>query len=134
MKENFIKGLTLLIFISLIVAYVTYRSGFFGSKKRSNPINDTESNHLKDSVPKFDLPGKTEFIPSSKSGIISLPISKLELDSMREKKARIDSFKKELKMMPGSKSFLVIPPDEVKKLLPDSSRQDTTKIEWHVDF
>ncbi len=103
MNRIIIKSITLICFAGLIIAFVSYRSGFLDNPLQSSPnggsINSTQntSGANEDSIPVM--------MPSSKVLIIKEQPFILE-DSIAQKK-KIDDVRKKEAMMYGSKSAII---------------------------
>ena len=133
--KNILKGSVLLLFSTLIIGFVALRSGFFGNSKMAYPSspNGSSLNNQTDSLYQFDSSEvyEIEMMPSSKMLIINdvdLPQS-LFADSIDVK---IDSSIKDTtfkvnRMMVGSKFSVMMEPEDLKILQPDSLKTDTLK-------
>lgn len=122
MKNKLVKGFTLALFISLIIGFVTYRSGFLGGEKSNYPVspNGSPLNNQTDSIPYKDTLIR-KLIPSSKVII-------LKDESSKEKKERnpyLDSLLKNKSLISGSKSAIMIKPEDLVTSIQDSIAKDT---------
>ena len=67
MKDIIIKSSTLMLFVSLLVGFVSYRSGYWGGTKSSYPVspNGSALNNQVDTLPNVKIDDK-QILPSSK--------------------------------------------------------------------
>ena len=82
MKQIFLKSATIILFLSLIIVYIAFRSGYFGGKKSTVPVSpngsalNNQTPYIKDSnYVKRKMDSATFAIISSKSMNISPEIS-----------------------------------------------------------
>ncbi|MBI1287776.1 MAG: hypothetical protein GC178_09375 [Flavobacteriales bacterium] len=123
MKSNIIKGITLFLFSTLIIAFVAYRSGYFGGPRTSHPVSPNGSalsNHA-DTFPKAETPGGIQMLSSSKVIILTDHASQTK-DSNGVK---LDSTFMIDPMMVSSKSGYVFKAEDMRKLKLDSVLMDS---------
>ena len=132
MQKNILKGSTLLLFFSLIIVFVTFRSGFFSDLKTSYPSspNGSALNNQTDSIIQIESIENIEMMHSSKSLIIrdfSLPdksdSGRISIDSLIA-----DSTFKINPLIYSSKSAIIMEPQDLKIFKFDSLKIDTSKI------
>ena len=131
MQKNILKGSTLLLFFSLIIVFVTFRSGFFGDSNTSYPSspNGSALNNQTDSITQIESMEDIEMMHSSKVLIIrelSLPdksdSSRINIDSLIA-----DSTFKINPLIYSSKSAIIMEPQDLKLFKFDSLKIDTPK-------
>lgn len=123
MKSQIIKGLTLILFSSLIIAFVAFRSGFFGGNKSTlleSPNGSTLNNQI-DSVPRTDSLKTIQMMSSSKVLILRDHSVQVE-DSIRLKP---DSSNKVNPHIYSSKSGIILNSKDLNYIIPDSTVADS---------
>lgn len=125
MKNQIIKGFTLVFFSSLIVGFVAFRSGFWGGNKSTHPGSPNGSVLVTptDSLPASDSLRTIHMMSSSKV-LILRDHSVQAVDSPR---IEIDSSITINPLMHSSKSGFILNPEDMDKLKPDSTATDSLK-------
>ncbi len=122
--KNTIKGITLTLFSTLILMFVAYRSGYFGGMKSSfsaSPNGSALYNQV-DTIPKGDTLNKIELISASKEMIIIDPATFAD-----SSKAKPDTDLKIHHLIHSSKVGIILKPEDLRKVKPDSTIIDTSK-------
>jgi hypothetical protein len=124
MKNIIVKGITLILFSTLIIGFVAYRSGYFGGQKSSYSIspNGGALNNQTDTIPKTDSLKVLKMMSSSKS-IILLDHLIQPKDSSKYK-LQLDSVSRIKKIMYSSKSGIIFKSQDFKI---DSIKTDSLK-------
>lgn len=126
MDNPVIKGLTLLLFISLITTFVAYKAGYFGQRNilsldpNGSVINNNKVKE-KDTlvVDSLKLDNKVKLIHSTKSGVIVDPVEIKIPDSTNSKRKKV---------MPGSKSGVIFEATEEESL----EKKDTSTLRKRI--
>lgn len=119
MKNQIIKGSTLVMFVSLISVFIAYRSGYLSGQKSFfsvSPKGEVLMNFQNDSIPKMDSLKKNELLPSSKTLILK--------DAIMVSDSNKINF---TNLIPSSKSGTIVIRDYLKKNEIDSIQIDTLK-------
>lgn len=125
MKRKIIKGLTIILFSTLITSFVAYRSGFFGGLKLSYSVspNGSALKTQNDSIKKKDSIKKVSLMPSSKVLIIKDYTIQVG-DTVR---IETDTSSKIKPLIFSTKSAIILKPDDLTKTLKDSTLIDSLK-------
>lgn len=126
MKSIIIKGITIIVFLTLIISFVTFRLGYFDGLKSKNLISPDGStlNNLLDTIHKSDSLKRVEIMSSSKA-IIIRDHTKIQNDDSA--KVKIDSTFKIDPILYSSKSGIILKPIDLNKIKQDSSGNDSLK-------
>lgn len=113
MKNKIIKGITLTLFSTLIIGFVTYRSGFLGGQKStySGSPNGSALNNQTDTIPKIDSLKKIEMMSSSK--VLILRDFSIQLNDSNKPKS--DTPEKINPLIYSSKSGIIFKPTDINK-------------------
>ena len=131
MNRKIIQGISITMFLTRIISFVAYRSGYLGGMKStySASPNGSVINNPIDTIPQHDslkiIKSTPEpmIMPSSKVMIIKDPLI-LKNDSNIMK---LDSSLKLDPLMFSTKSGIILKPEDLKQLKKDSSVIDTLK-------
>lgn len=112
MKKGFIKVLTVILFVVLIISFITYRTGYFDEKIEPN------TTIVKDSIVKI------EALSSSKSLIL---IDHYEENDtiISENSTKEDTLIDLQRIMSSSKSMIILESEDLKLLKRDSISNDS---------
>lgn len=113
MTSKLIKGLTLTLFATLIIAFVGYRSGWFKDNSEPNlsSNNDKASQEMIDAIEDKDSIKKVEMISSSKVLILREHSVTIEDSTAQE----MDSVYNPEPLFYGSKSGIILKPEYFHK-------------------
>ncbi len=125
MKSEIIKGITIIMFSTLIISFVAYRSGYLGGLKSTYQVspNGSALNNQTDTLSITDSIKRIEMMSSSKVVII-LDHSFEVTDSNNVK---IDSTIKIDPLIYSSKSGIILEPEDLKIIKQDSTEIDSLK-------
>jgi len=105
MNQKIIKGITLIVFSSLIIGFVSYKSGYLDKKISSNSIpSEQDKPFINDTLPTIDSTRQFRLMHSSKS-IIMREHTKKPINSNEN---QIDAVLKRENIMYSSKSGIII--------------------------
>ncbi|MCX2745320.1 hypothetical protein OO013_15690 [Mangrovivirga sp. M17] len=123
MKSSIIKGITLLMFSSLIISFVAYKSGYLGGLKSTYQVspNGSALNNQTGTVPGDDSLKRIEMMSSSK--VLILRDHTIQTNDTNA--VQTDSTKKINPLIYSSKSGIILKPEDYKKLKKDSILIDT---------
>ncbi|MCH2034096.1 MAG: hypothetical protein MK202_11360 [Tenacibaculum sp.] len=124
MKSNIIKGLTITLFCSLIIAFVVYKAGYFtehisSGSTISNPSNDKIQ---LDSTKGIDSLKKLHLLSSSKSLTLVNPKVKQSTTSKAEMDSIVDAA-----LLSSSKSGIIFKRNDFQKSKKDTTVTDSIK-------
>lgn len=124
MNQKIVKGITLLVFSTLIIGFVSYKSGYFNKHKASDNFNTelTALNSKNDTIQPIDSVAKRFDMLSSSKSFILREHTRLKIDSNITK---IDLDLNSDNMMFSSKSGIIINPKDLINV--DSISLDTLK-------
>ena len=125
MKNKTIKGITLTMFLTLIISFVAYRSGYFGGLRSTYSIspNGGALNTQTDTIPKIDSLKWLEMMSSSKVLILKDHPFRINDTSLM----KIDSNFKVDPLIYSTKSGIILKPEDLKKHRIDSTKIDSLK-------
>ncbi len=127
MKEKLIQGITLSLFLSLIVGFVSFRAGFLGTEKSAfyGSPNGTVLNNQTDSISKAK---QNKLLPSSKMLTLNSYPTSLLKDSI--KKPLIDTSGINKILLYSTKAGPIIISKDLQNAGSDSIAQDTVPKPW----
>lgn len=113
MTSKLIKGLTLTLFATLIIAFIGYRSGWFKDNSEPNlsSNNDKASQEMIDTIEDKDSIKKVEMMSSSKVLILREHSVSIEDSTAKE----LDSVYNPEPLIYGSKSGIILKPEYFHK-------------------
>lgn len=124
MKSNIIKGLTITLFCSLIIAFVVYKAGYFTEHISSESTISNTSNYKiqLDSTKGIDSLKKLHMLSSSKSFTLVNPKVKQSTTSKAEMDSLFNSF-----LLSSSKSGIIFKRNDFQKSKKDTTVTDSIK-------
>ncbi len=125
MKSKIVKGGTVTLFMSLIIVFVAYRSGYLGGLKSTYSVspNGSALHNQTDTISKKDSLQRMQMMSSSKV-LILRDHSILLGDSS---KVKTDSSSKMPPLMYSSKAGIILKREDLKKIKQDSTVVDSLK-------
>lgn len=125
MKNKIVKGITVSLFLNLIISFVAYRSGYLGGIRStySGSPNGSVLNNQIDTIPNSDSLKRMEMMSSSKV----LILKDHHLKKGDSSKVKIDSSIKIDPLIYSSKSGIILKPKDLKKIKQDSTVIDSLK-------
>ena len=126
MKNILLKAITLLLFTSLIISFVAYRTGYLdkeGFHYSSSPNGGT-LNNAQDTTKQKDSVKQYEMMSSSKVMILTDKKKKRKKKNESDKsKVKADTAQYDKTLMWSSKSAYIVDTSDVKKILETDTAQ-----------